>query len=97
MAITITWELDIEPISYTTKWAFIQATRTEIDDVKQTTLIYVYDVPRVQIDTVTLANNLPILDNIWTEHQARLVKATTRSNFVDGLEQLGKQNLEARE
>lgn len=97
MAITVTWELDIEPISYITKWAFIQATRTEIDDIKLTTLIHVYDVPRVQIDTDIVANNLPILDDIWAAHQARLAKETIRSNFVKDLELLGKQNLEARE
>ena len=97
MAITITWELDIEPISYITKWAFIQATRTEIDDVKQTTLINVYDIARVQIDTVVVANNIHILDKIWIKHQARLAKETVKSNFVNALELLGKQNLEARE
>ena len=97
MAITITWEIDIEPISYITKWAYIQATRIEIDDVKQITLIYVYDIPRAQIDTVTVANNIPILDNIWAKHQVRLTKETIKSDFVSALELLGKQNLEARE
>lgn len=97
MAIIITWELDIEPISYVTKWAFIQATRTEFDDVKQTTLINVYDVARAQIDTVDMVKNIPILDKIWEKHQARLAKETIKSDFVSALELAGKSNLEARE
>ena len=97
MAITITWELDITPINLATKEARIIATRTEIDDVALTTLINIYEDARTIIDTVIIANNLHILDGIWAKHQARLARKTVIENFTNGLETLGKSNLEARE
>lgn len=97
MAITITWELNITPISLATKEASVQATRTEVDDVKSTTLVHVYDVARTVIDTVTMANNIHILDKIWNKHQACLTRDSVINDFVGGLEAAGKTNLEARE
>jgi len=97
MAITITWEFDIIPISYSDKTASIQATRTEIDDVALTTLINTYNVAKTTIDTITMANNIPILDEIWEKHQARLSGISAKETFVSDLELLGKTNLEARE
>jgi len=97
MAITITWELDIIPISYPDKTASIQATRTEIDDVALTTLINTYTVAKATIDTTIMANNIPILDEIWEKHQVRLSGVSAKEAFVSDLELLGKTNLEARE
>jgi len=97
MAITITWELDITPISYTDKTASIQAKRTEIDDVAQTTLINIYDVAKATIDTVTMVNNIPILDEIWNKHQERLASKAVKEAFITLLEDVGRDNLEARE
>ena len=97
MAIIITWELDIRPISLATKEASILAIRTEVDDIESTTLINIYEVSRTKIDTVTMANNIPILDEIWTKHQDRLARKTIIENFTSGLEAAGKSNLEARE
>jgi len=97
MAITITWELDIDVISYDTDEVSVQATRTEIDNVELTTKTDTYSVARTKIDRAVMANNIPILDKIWEKHQTRLTANETKAAFVDGLEAAGKANLEARE
>lgn len=56
-----------------------------------------YDVAKAIIDTVTMANNVPILDEIWAKHQARLTDEASIASFANALETLAKTNLEARE
>jgi len=89
----ITWTLDISPINISTKEASIRATRT--DDTDGSTMEYT--IARETIDIVTMTNNIPILDEIWAKHQARLSKESNINDFTSGLEAAGKINLEGRE
>ncbi len=90
----ITWEGKITHINLSTKEASITVTRTDDTDPDNP---MVYTEPKAVIDTDTLANNLPILDELWAKHQARLAEDSTIESFVSGLETLIKTNLEARE
>lgn len=88
----INWDITVTPINLATKEVTVEAIRTDVDGSTMS-----YSVPRVKMDTVTVANNLPILNEIWSKHQASLTATETIKNFVSGLEALGKTNLEARE
>jgi hypothetical protein len=89
----IAWALEITPINLATKEASIHAVRT--DDTDGSTLSF--DVAKAKIDTVTMTNNLWILDEIWNKYQAHLALTAAVSDFVSALESAGKTDLEARE
>jgi len=90
----ITWKAEITPINLSTKEAVITVTRTDDTDPDNP---MVYTEPNAIIDTDVLANNVPIANGLWAQHQAEIAKNTVVEDFVSGLEALLKTNLEARE
>jgi len=87
----ITWELTVTPISIPAKEASIRAVRDEDGTISE------YDVAKATIDIEIMANNIPIMDEIWVKHQERLTRDSDVAAFCSELEAAGKANLEARE
>lgn len=90
----ITWNFKITPIDVGKKVAGIIATRTDDTDPEN---IEVSSFAVLYAALKTQEQKLAVLDNIWAQHQASLIKDAAVDAFVGGLEQQAKDNLEARE
>lgn len=90
----IMWKLKLTPIDVVKRIGSVIATRTDDTDL-QNIDIKIYSVARVLFNTQ--AEQLAVLDEIWEKHQTALVVEEQVQEFLDNLELLGEQYLEARE
>lgn len=88
----ITWELEITPLDIPNKVGSIKAIRTDSEDPNN---------PKTYIEFRTLLETqeeqLAAMDSIWAKHKIALAKDAVVQEFLDELEEQGKNNLEARE
>ena len=88
----INWAVKINVLDVDRKAVSVTATRTDDTDPDNPER---YSVLYAVIDTAK--QKTAVLDNIWAQHQANLLRKTQIDSFIGSLESQAKTNLEARE
>ena len=87
----IIWTVNITNVNVADKRADVSFNR--LDDVTQATESY--DFKQTSLETTS--ERVALLDVVWQSHLDAVNDQTVVDAFVTNLEQLGKDNLEARE
>jgi len=87
----ITWTANITNVNVADKRADVSFNR--LDDVTQETESY--NFKQTSLETTT--ERVALLDAVWQSHISVVSEQTAIDAFITNLEQLGKDNLEARE
>lgn len=98
MAITITWDVDIQIIDLNKAAARVIAVRTVTDDTDPLNIITTKNTYGLRYAIIgTPAERVAALNKIWSQHQDRVAAENSIATFIGTLEADAKANLEARE